>query len=380
MSEYQYYEFQAIDRPLTTQEQAMLRNYSSRATITSSRFVVDYSWGDFKGNAAEWMETYFDAFLYLASWGSHELMLRLPRNVLRLETAEQYCAGDFASARARGDFLVLAFRSDDEEGGEWIDEDNDTLASLLPVRAELVSGDLRALYIAWLGCAQAGELEDEDLEPPCPPGLGKLSPALEAFANFLRIDDDLIETAATASAELGVTDGAALEAWVAALPEEQKTSILIRLVGGAEASLRGEILRNFRESHAANTPAAKSNARTVGDLLKAAEGRANERRRQEAERGAREKARRQREAAEARDCYLTSLAKREAQAWRDVDALIATKQPKKYDEAVVLLRDLRDVCVRAGRHGDAVTRIARLLEEHAKKASLIDRFRKAALL
>ena len=70
MSEYQYYEFQAIDRPLTAQEQATLRKYSSRATITSSRFAVDYSWGDFKGNAAEWMEKYFDAFLYLANWGT----------------------------------------------------------------------------------------------------------------------------------------------------------------------------------------------------------------------------------------------------------------------------------------------------------------------
>ncbi|HTP28128.1 MAG TPA: hypothetical protein VMK12_21045 [Anaeromyxobacteraceae bacterium] len=48
MSEYQYYEFQAIDRSLTAREQAALRNYSSRATITSSRFAVDYSWGDFK--------------------------------------------------------------------------------------------------------------------------------------------------------------------------------------------------------------------------------------------------------------------------------------------------------------------------------------------
>ena len=43
------------------------------------------------------------------------------------------------------------------------------------VRAELASGDLRALYIAWPGRAQGGELEDEDAEPPCLPGLGKLS-------------------------------------------------------------------------------------------------------------------------------------------------------------------------------------------------------------
>jgi len=200
MSEYQYYEFLAIDRPLTDQEQGTLRKYSSRATITSSRFVVNYSWGGFRGNAADWMEKYFDAFLHLANWGTHELMLRLPQNVLPLVKAKQYCAGDSASARAKGGHLVLSFRSDDEEGGEWVDEDNDTLASLLPVRTELASGDLRALYLTWLGCAGLGELEDEDPEPPCPPGLGKLS-----------------------------ADDAALERWVTALPEAEKTSILARL-------------------------------------------------------------------------------------------------------------------------------------------------------
>jgi hypothetical protein len=92
MSEYQYYEFLAIDRPLTDQEQGTLRKYSSRATITSSRFVVDYSWGGFRGNAADWMEKYFDAFLHLANGGTHELMLRLPQNVLPLVKAKQYCA------------------------------------------------------------------------------------------------------------------------------------------------------------------------------------------------------------------------------------------------------------------------------------------------
>jgi hypothetical protein len=37
MSEYQYYEFLAIDRPLTARQVAALRAYSTRATITSTR-------------------------------------------------------------------------------------------------------------------------------------------------------------------------------------------------------------------------------------------------------------------------------------------------------------------------------------------------------
>ncbi len=309
MSEYQYYEFQAIDRLLTERERATLRKYSSRATITSSRFVVDYSWGDFKGNSSEWMEKYFDAFLYLANWGTHELMLRVPRRVLPLETAKRYCAGDCASARAKGDHIVLSFRSEDE-GSEWVDEDNDTLAALVPVRAELASGDLRALYIAWLGCVQNGEVDDDDSEPPCPPGLGKLSPALEAFANFLRIDPDLIDAAAATSPDLTAINDEALRRWVSALPEEEKTALLVRLAGGAEAHVRAELLLRFRESRpTSRTRLAEAKTRTVGEILEAGAARAEERARRETERATREQARREREAAEARDRHLTALAR-----------------------------------------------------------------------
>jgi len=50
MSEYQYYEFRAIDRPLNPKEMAELRSYSTGARITTTSFVNDYSWGSFKGD------------------------------------------------------------------------------------------------------------------------------------------------------------------------------------------------------------------------------------------------------------------------------------------------------------------------------------------
>ena len=56
MSEYQYYEFQVIDRPLTAAEMRELRNASTRASITPTRFVNEYEWGDFKGNPKIWIE------------------------------------------------------------------------------------------------------------------------------------------------------------------------------------------------------------------------------------------------------------------------------------------------------------------------------------
>ena len=82
MSGFQYYEFVAVDQPLTVKQQGELRALSTRARISSSSFVNDYQWGDLKGDPRLWMEKYFDAFLYLANWGTHRIALRVPRAVL----------------------------------------------------------------------------------------------------------------------------------------------------------------------------------------------------------------------------------------------------------------------------------------------------------
>jgi hypothetical protein len=144
MSEYQYYEFQAIDRPLTGEEVQTLRGYSTRAHITPTSFVNEYNWGDFKGDADTWMEKYFDAHLYFANWGTRAVQFRLPACLLDPAAARQYCAGDNATVRHKGDKVILAFRSEQEEWEEPADEADGPghLFSLASVRTELACGDL----------------------------------------------------------------------------------------------------------------------------------------------------------------------------------------------------------------------------------------------
>ena len=48
MSEYQYYEFLAVDRPLTTAEQAEVRQLLTRSGPTATSFTNEYHWGDSK--------------------------------------------------------------------------------------------------------------------------------------------------------------------------------------------------------------------------------------------------------------------------------------------------------------------------------------------
>ncbi|SRR6266566_2834811 len=383
MSEYQYYEFQAIDRPLTAREMNELRSYSTRARITATSFVNAYSWGDFKGNADAWMERYFDAFLYLANWGTHIVKLRLPVRLLDLEAADQYC-GESASVREKDGNIILTFASEDDEAGGWVDEDEaeGELSSLISVRSELARGDLRALYLGWLLCVQNGELDDDEIEPAVPDGLGQLSASLSSFAEFLRIDTDLIDAAAAVSPPLIETEPrpGEIRERLAQLPVTDKDDLLERLMAGSEATLGSELVQRMRRerTNCNDEGCAAAERRTVTTLLRAGERAAEERRRIAAEKAAREKAQRERLAAHARAMHLSQLAGKEPVLWQKVESLIATKQPKSYDQAVEVLADLRDLAARKDEL-DFRRHVETLRVAHGGKRTLIARLDKAGL-
>lgn len=279
MSEYQYYEFQAIDRPLGEQEIRALRASSSRATITPTRFVNHYEWGNFKGDTSKWMEKYFDAFLYVANWGTREFILRLPRNALRRDTVRRYLGGEMASARWRDAFVLLAFSSESESGDDWDDDGSGWLSSLTPIRADLVSGDLRSLYLAWLHRVQAGEIEDDVTEPPVPRGLGQLTASLQAFADFLRLDRDLVEEAAERSPRKDAEPSPdEIERLVQALPGRQKTALLVRLVTESQVQLRHDLMGRLQR-YGLRRGSEAIGLRSAGHLLESAGRRSDERHR-----------------------------------------------------------------------------------------------------
>ena len=379
MSEYQYYEFQAIDRPLTAKEISKLRSYSTRARITPTSFVNHYSWGSFGGDADNWMETYFDAFLYYANWGTQILKLRLPSNLLDAKTADAYCSGESAFIQEKAGRVIVSFIIEDGEVVAW-DEDEWNLSSLISVRAELALGDLRALYLGWLLCIQNAEFEDEDVEPPVPPGLGQLSASLESLAEFLYIDRDLLEVAAQASPSLErpTLDREDVRGWIAKLPPQERDELLTNLLVDENRLLGTELLRRMLKERSIGHIGASPPRRSVGELLRAAEASATERRRIEAAKRAQENVRREHEIALAREKHLDRLASHQPELWDTVETLIATKQPRKYDEAITLLVDLRDLDART-KSGDFRFLIAELRRAHARKPAFIERLNNANL-
>lgn len=243
MSEYQYYEFQAVDRKLTEDERKELRELSTRAEITDTSFTNEYHWGDFRGSPNEMMERYFDAHLHHTNFGDRDLMLRFPVDALSLAQAELYCVGESVTVRRHGDHVIISATVEVPEG-DWDDCASESLDDLIELREDILDGDFRALYLLWLLCAQH-DLDDDDIEPPIPPGLNAPSPALNALAEFLCLDWDLYAAACEDSEPL-IDDipRRGLIRRIASLAPDDRDDLLLRIALGDPASaddLRGRL-------------------------------------------------------------------------------------------------------------------------------------------
>jgi hypothetical protein len=297
MSEYQYYEFRSIDRPLNQREMDELREWSTRAEITPTSLTNTYHYGDFRGNPETLVERYFDAFVYVANWGTHQLMFRIPRSLLDPKSAALYGAEDALSIKVKAKHVLIEFLSNDEGGG-WVDGEP-FMPELIGLRAELIRGDLRVLYLGWLSSLRERYGYDEDaleeardaLESPVPPGLGKLSAPLKALAEFLRVEGELIEVAAQGSAGDVPSEPsrAALERWIKKLPAAEKNEYLLRfLAEDGDILLRSELRRRYVEATQPKQPRpAGTRRRTAAQLLAACDARIAEKQRRKAKRAAR---------------------------------------------------------------------------------------------
>jgi hypothetical protein len=223
-----------------------------------------------------------------------------------------------------------------------------------------------------------GELEEEEEEPPIPAGLGSLSVSLRALAEFLGIDQHLVEAAAERSAPVE-PEPAGLAEWIAGLTQKEKDALLLRVAQGEHASVAAALVRRFRSEMRQQTEAPPPRSRTVAEILT----RANELREAAARRRARRAAdakRKEEQAAEAaRAKRLDALAARKPEAWRSVHEFVDSKKQNAYDMAVRLLVDLRALAVRDDDGHDFAKRLATLRKEHARKPSFIARLDKAGL-
>ncbi|MCG5496025.1 MULTISPECIES: hypothetical protein [Ectothiorhodospira] len=394
MSEYQYYEFTAVDRSLSVQEQTELRRYSSRARITPGGFVNEYHWGDLKADPLALLRHYFDAHVYSANWGTCRLLLRLPRSCFEEGTLADYAAlvpenGPSSvyppafRALNNGEHWILEWWFNDESRSHdrfWIENDGPGwMTRLLPLREELLRGDTRPLYLGWLARVSEGEFDAGDSEPPLPAGLGALTPAQKALADFLLLDSDLIASAAVASPELPSPQAAEsdIDDWLATQAAETlRAPLRLMLLGRsseAERRLRGEFLTWQRTQRQMVSCPARRTLTVIESGVEMARSLRLER-----EREARE-AEEAKQKAE-RASYLAGVAKQADRAWHDIDALLQRRTGAAYDEALQRLQDLAEALHAAERGQEFRRDLEKLLVTHAGRPAWMKRLDKAGLL
>lgn len=377
MSEYQYYEFRAVDRPLSPTEQGELRKISTRARITATSFVNHYEWGDFGGDPDRLMARYFDLFLYFANFGSRQLSIRLPGRTLDAKALKRPTGGnDSVRVRTAGDHVIVDVILYDIEA-EYDDRGDRWLDALAPLRDDILDGDLRALYLIWLMAVESGEAPDDAIEPL--PGIGPLKPSHEAFAQFFEIDGGLVNAAAEVAPVQSVAEPSrqAIAKAIDSLADTEKAAYLLRLYDG-DPALRAELRRRCRAP--TSQIGDQQPHRTAGELRAAAERLRQERDRAEAKRALAAQRKREREEAKARDVRLDALARRgEAAAWRDVEEMIGQRNNPAYDKTAALLVDLRDLALRQGTDDGFHHRLVELRTWHQAKRRLAERLTAAGL-
>ena len=154
---------------------------SSRARITATSFTNSYEWGDFKGDPARLMESWFDLHLYMAN-GDLAADARGAQSSWSIGLLDAFLGEvDYAKVRGAGENVILNINLDEVEFEDW-DDGAGWLAAIAPLRADVLGGDLRLFYLLWLSGVEADMFAADEPEPM--PGIGPITGALQAFAQF----------------------------------------------------------------------------------------------------------------------------------------------------------------------------------------------------
>lgn len=337
MSEYQYVAFRAIDRAVSKKDLAYMRRQSTRAEITPWSFENEYDFGDFHGNALEMMRRGYDLHLHYANFGVRTLLVRLPDGFPNAKAAKPYFAdralGFRKDKKGPGGTLVISpYLEPDTLDELW--DINEMLDRLVPLRSEILTGDLRPLYLAHLAVIGDDEHDpDKAVEASVPAGLGKPTNAQCALAEFCGISQAMIAAAAQQSGPLpSVADqSSCYSQWLADQPDANKNSWLTELLNDSESSVQAKIRAKFEKTAGVPSWPTVEAGRTVAQLRATAEEIHCAKKKASDAKAARQRANQLKKMAADPTPYL-----------RKTEELVAERTTDTYEEASRLLADLRE--------------------------------------
>jgi hypothetical protein len=249
---HQYYYFEAIDKPLTDKQQKELRGFSTRARINSRRFENEYNWGNLGVSVDNLLKKYFDVHLYYASYGTRIIMFKVPTITVEFQLLKQYDNGETVRVSKSGSHVIVNITADSEDAEEWWEE-SQKISKYVSFRDDLMSGDCRCLYIAWL----AGYEDRKQKTPPIPPNMKKLSGTLRSFVDFMYLDEKRLLKALELAdnEELPEPTIKNIKDWVANLPDKDRQKILVDLLQDKTVAhiVQRELKNRFLKEYNAET-------------------------------------------------------------------------------------------------------------------------------
>jgi hypothetical protein len=270
-------------------------------------------------------------------------MVRLPIEALYEETATALAVPYLLDIKATKTHWINTWRLEESENYDrfGMEDGRSWMTRLAPVRDELLRGDLRSLYIGWLAAVAREMMDDGEIEPLTVRGLGSLTAAQQALAEFLEVDPDLLAGAGMGSAaapEEGISRQE-MDEWIDSLPRDEVNSVLQQLLEGkgqqAERSIKNRFAAWLR---GLNTDRAEASRRTVGELRQNA-GKARQIR---LEKQKRDQKRREIQRREQREAYLKKLSNDFPKAWASVREPVERGSGRGYDEACCDLVDIAE--------------------------------------
>ncbi|MCT7961522.1 hypothetical protein NG791_12665 [Laspinema sp. D1] len=372
MSSYQYYEFQALDRPFTEKEQDYIHTLSSRVQLNRTQAIFLYNYGDFRGQPQQLLDKCFDIMLYTANWGSRQLMFRLPKSLINSADLEPYQVPDGIEISTTEQSVIIDINIQDEDLNGWT-EGEGLLPRMLSLRDDLLEGDYRVLYLGWLKAAPLYyECEPENcIEPPIPANLNKLSKPLQAFVDFIELDQDLVDAAAQLSpiAETKSDSIKELQQRIPQISEQERNDFLARLLQG-ELNLNLKLSQRLRSLSKKPTPQTLSDSpgRSLSELITLSTQAENLRKQKEKQAAKQEKIKK-----------IQELAPRESYLWEQVFHEIGCKQVKAYDRAIVHLLNLQDIAEYQGKLPEFQARVRKIQQDYRNLRGVMSRLQEFKL-
>ena len=373
MSEYQYVTFRAIDKPVDDKNLKYMEQQSSRAEITRWTFSNEYHYGDFRGDALEMLRRGYDIHLHYANFGIRKLLIRLPHGFPDPAAAKPYLKDlQFVKDKsgAGGTLAIEPFHEPGDLNELWDIEE--LLDQLVPLRAEILSGDLRPLYLAHLALSRDGEHDPEEtIEAPVPAGLGQPTSAQLALAELYGISRALINVAArgTPSTPSTADPRAPYVAWLQSQPDKTKDAWLAEVMADASSSVRGEILASFRKTQQASSWPTVEHKRSIAQLEAMAKDTQVEMDKKAAAAAARARAQK-----------LAKMAADPTPFLEKTDELVSLRSTRSYEEASKLLAELREALSASGRADLVHVQVRKLHSKHPTLRHLTAALRRQGFL